>query len=153
MRRRAARAKAAALSAALGALFAAGAGPAAAADGGPDCTAAELPAAALNACLAEAVKRSDRDMEAAVATALAAIAARPGIFDTQRARWRNALTDSQNDWLRFRNSECQNVAPFEGQTGGGVLKNRVAAFEAKLVCTIRLNGARIADLAARYPAP
>jgi hypothetical protein len=76
------------------------------------------------------------------------------VFDTQRARWRNSLADSQGLWLRWRNAECQEVAPFEGQaTSTNALKNRVAAFDAKLVCTIRANTARAADLSARYSAP
>jgi uncharacterized protein YecT (DUF1311 family) len=118
------------------------------------CDPAALKGPALTACLTEAVKQSERNLQAAVDSAIASIGTRPGVFDSQRARWKNALTDSQADWLRFRNAECQDVAPFEGQAGStSAVKNRVAAFEAKLICTVRLNGERIADLASRYPSP
>jgi len=83
---------------------------------------------------------------------LASIATRKGVYDTQRARWKNSLTASQEAWERFRNDECQNVAPFEGQAlSVSALRNRVAAFEAKLICTIEMNAARAADLTRRYP--
>ncbi|MDQ0471105.1 lysozyme inhibitor LprI family protein [Labrys wisconsinensis] len=118
------------------------------------CDPEALKGPALTNCLTEAVKQSERSLQAAVDAALASIGTRSGVFDSQRARWKNALSDSQADWLRFRNAECQDVAPFEGQAGStSALKNRVAAFEAKLICTVRLNGERIADLAARYPSP
>ena len=74
------------------------------------------------------------------------------MFDAQRARWRNSLAESQDIWLRLRNAECQNVAPFEGQAAStSVVRNRMAAFEAKLACSVRMNESRAADLSTRYP--
>ena len=117
------------------------------------CDTASLAGPPLTQCLSAEEKASSEKVEAAFQTALRSIATREGVFDAQRARWRNSLTESQELWLRLRNSECQNVAPFEGQAASaGVIKNRVAAFEAKLVCSSRMNESRAADLASRYPA-
>jgi uncharacterized protein YecT (DUF1311 family) len=116
------------------------------------CDPAIVKGPALTQCLTEAEKTSSADLETTVQAVLASIATRKGVFDTQRARWKNSLTISQEAWVRFRNDECQNVAPFEGQAlSTSALRNRVAAFEAKLICTIEMNTARAADLARRYP--
>jgi uncharacterized protein YecT (DUF1311 family) len=118
------------------------------------CDPATLHGPALSDCLTAADKRSADALQATFQAALGAIATRAGVFDAQRARWKNSLTESQEFWLRFRNAECQNVAPFEGQTATlNVARNRMAAYEAKLVCSTRLNEARRADLATRYGEP
>jgi uncharacterized protein YecT (DUF1311 family) len=46
--------------------------------------------------------------------------------------------------VRFRNQECQAVAPYEG---GG---NRIGAFEERLACLIDKNVMRVRELEARY---
>jgi len=116
------------------------------------CDEATLKGPALTQCLTQAEKQSGSDLDARFQAALATIATRKGVFDTQRTRWKNSLTASQEAWVRFRNDECQNVAPFEGQSvTTSALRNRVAAFEAKLICTVEMNTARSADLARRYP--
>jgi uncharacterized protein YecT (DUF1311 family) len=118
------------------------------------CDPAKLQGGELAQCLAQADRASASALDAAYKAALDSIATRPGVFDAQRARWRNSLTESQEIWLHFRNVECQNVAPFEGQASTvNVSKNRVSIYEAKTQCTIRMNEARAADLAARYPKP
>jgi len=115
------------------------------------CDPAVLQGPAFTQCLTTAEKRSTDQLSAVVAAALGSIATRKGIYDSQRGRWRNSLTASQNSWIRFRNDECQNVAPFEGQSGSsGVLQARTAAFDAKMICAITMNSARAADLARRY---
>lgn len=117
------------------------------------CDGAALAGQALTQCLSGEEAASSAKVEATYKAALQSIATRPGVFDTQRARWRNSLTESHGLWLRLRASECQNVAPFEGQAASAsVLRNRAAAFDAKLACTIRMNEARAGDLASRYPA-
>jgi uncharacterized protein YecT (DUF1311 family) len=127
---------------------------AALADPEAPCDAATMAGPAFTKCLTAAERRSNDALEAAFKNALASIATRPGVFDAQRPRWKNSLAESQEIWLRFRNEECQNVAPFEGQaTAASVVRNRMAAFEAKLTCTVRMNEARAADLNGRYPAP
>ena len=116
------------------------------------CDSETLKGPELTACLTSAQKQSTEVLKLRIEGALASIATRPGVFDTQRARWKNSLTISQEEWVRFRNDECQNVAPFEGQSvSTSALRNRVAAFEAKLICDIEMNTARSADLARRYP--
>jgi len=120
----------------------------------PGCDPEALKGPAYTQCLNDAADKSETALKTEFDAAMASIATRQGVFDSQRALWRNSLSDSENLWVRLRNFECQNVAPFEGQTAGNnALKNRVAAFDAKLQCTIRMNMARGADLAHRYPAP
>ena len=117
------------------------------------CDPAVLQGNAYSQCLTEAERKSSEALGKTIAAAVNSIATRPGVFDTQRSRWRNNLIQTQEQWLRFRNAECQEVAPFEGQAASiNVSKNRTAAFEAKTICTIRTNEARAADIAARYPA-
>ena len=117
------------------------------------CDPETLKGPAFTQCLTEAEKQSNADLAIHVQGVLASIGTRKGVYDTQRARWKNSLTASQEAWERFRNDECQNVAPFEGQAlSVSALRNRVAAFEAKLICTIEMNSARAADLTRRYPA-
>ena len=116
------------------------------------CDTDALKGPAFTKCLTDADQLSTATLAQRVEKALASIATRKGVFDTQRARWKNSLTISQEAWVRFRNDECQNVAPFEGQSlSTSALRNRVAAFEAKLMCSIEMNTARAADLARRYP--
>ena len=76
------------------------------------CDPAALHGPDLTRCLTEAAKESEAALGAAIEAALASIRTREGVFDTQRARWRNSLADSQGLWLRWRNAECQEVAPF-----------------------------------------
>jgi len=118
------------------------------------CDQAVLQGNAFSQCLIEAERKSSEALGRTVAAAIDSLATRRGVFDTQRSRWRNTLTQTQEQWLRFRNAECQEVAPFEGQAASfNVTKNRTAAFEAKTICTIRMNESRAGDIAARYPAP
>jgi uncharacterized protein YecT (DUF1311 family) len=116
------------------------------------CDPAALAGPSLTQCLTAEEKASSAKVQAAYQAAVASIATRPGVFDAQRARWRNSLAESHDIWLRLRNAECQNVAPFEGQAAStSVVRNRMAAFEAKLACAVRMNETRAADLSARYP--
>jgi uncharacterized protein YecT (DUF1311 family) len=116
------------------------------------CDPTALAGPSLTQCLAAEEKASSDKVQAAYKAAVASIATRPGVFDAQRARWRNSLAESHDLWLRLRNAECQNVAPFEGQAAStSVVRNRMAAFEAKLACAIRMNDMRAADLSSRYP--
>lgn len=116
------------------------------------CDPTGLQGQAFTSCLSAAEKTSGQALDEAMQNAFKSIETQSGVYDTQRIRWRNQLAESQADWVRFRNSECQNVAPFEGQAAStSVLRNRVAAFEAKMICTIRMNTARTIDLSSRYP--
>jgi uncharacterized protein YecT (DUF1311 family) len=118
------------------------------------CDPATMTGGTFAQCLTAADKKSAEELDAAMANAMASIATRSGVFEAQRPRWKHSLADSQEIWLRFRNGECQEVAPFEGQAAvTNALRNRMAAFEARLTCSVRMNRARAADLLARYPPP
>jgi uncharacterized protein YecT (DUF1311 family) len=155
MRRVAAALPAATIAAILAATLAAG--PATAQDRPPEaggCDRGELTGGRLAQCLIAAERRSSDALDAAFKAAVGSIATRAGVYDTQRARWRNSLTESQDLWLHLRNTECQDVAPFEGQAAAANgLRGRASIFEAKTMCSIRMNEARTADIQARYPSP
>ncbi len=97
-------------------------------------------------CLRKAQESSERSLLDAMSAAAAAIDKSAGTVATQRARWKRSLEDAQSQWLRFRNIECQDVAPFE-------VSNRNRLFEERGACIVDKNVARIEDLRRRYPAP
>lgn len=107
------------------------------------CDAARIGGRELAECLRTAADRADKDLGAAVATAIKAIAARQGLMSSQKARWRRSLNDAQAQWAVWRDSECQDVAPFEsgvdGKTG-----------DPRLRCIIDYDAERVLSLNARY---
>ena len=128
-----------ALSALLPAMAAAETRPAHAA-----CDRQKLAGRAFIECLETALRRSDQAVLDAVARARAKINARNDLVPTQRTRWKNTLEEAQGLFVRFRNFDCQNVAPYEGSGG------RIGAFEERLACLIDKNTFRLRDLDARY---
>jgi uncharacterized protein YecT (DUF1311 family) len=97
----------------------------------------------------ECIRRAQEDSERALRDRLLAI---NGLIDQakdaappQRLRWKKALEESQNMWLRFRNAECQDMTPFEATN-----KNRIA--EEQRICAMEHNARRMDELARRYPA-
>src|SRR5271157_2177616 len=78
------------------------------------CDTAKLGARDLAECLRAAADKVDRDLHEAVEGALKSIDARQGILSSQKARWRRSLAEAQALWVGWRDSECQDVAPFEG---------------------------------------
>lgn len=164
-------------------LFSASAARAQAFEGGaPPCDPA-LPAVARGECLKARVDASERALAAERARIDAAIEAAPGLFPPQRVRWRRALDDTQGMWVRLRNAECQEVAPFEealARPGGappsgepdrappadaapatGPLRREAVPlgprrgdlYLARLICLAERNAARLAELRRRYPEP
>lgn len=114
----------------------------------------DLPRAEYASCLVEAEKLSSAELASYVEALVESIATRPGVFDTQRARWQRSLREAQSSWLRLRNQECQELAPFELQSGAKtVIQRRAETFTDRLACILRANEARKADLAERYPNP
>ncbi|MGO9420921.1 lysozyme inhibitor LprI family protein [Roseiarcus sp.] len=108
------------------------------------CDTAKLGARDLADCLRAAADKADRDLHAAVDAALKAIDTRQGLMSSQKARWRRSLSESQSLWVGWRDSECQDVAPFEaGMTAKGG--------DPRLGCIIDADAARIDSLKARYP--
>jgi uncharacterized protein YecT (DUF1311 family) len=108
------------------------------------CDREKLPGRGYIECLEAALLASDRDLSAANNRAQAAVEARTDLAVTQRTRWKNVLEEAQGQFIRFRNFDCQNVAPYEGSGG------RIGAFNERLVCLIEKNRARAQELLRRY---
>ena len=108
------------------------------------CDATKLAARDLAECLRAAADKSDRDLQAAVDAAQKSIDARQGLMSSQKARWRRSLSEAQALWMGWRDSECQDVAPFEG---GMAAKGG----DPRLSCIIDADAQRIVSLKARYP--
>lgn len=108
------------------------------------CDRQKLAGRAFIECLEAALRRSDQAVLDAVARAQAKIEARSDLVPTQRTRWKNTLEEAHGLFVRFRNFDCQNVAPYEGSGG------RIGAFEERLACLIDKNTFRLRDLDARY---
>ena len=108
------------------------------------CDSKKIGARELAECLRTAADRADKDLTASVEAAVKTIETRPGLLSSQKARWKRSLTDSQAQWISWRDSECQDVAPFEAGMGakGG---------DPRLACIIDQDAHRISDLKTRYP--
>jgi uncharacterized protein YecT (DUF1311 family) len=66
------------------------------------------------------------------------------LLSPQKTRWRRSLGDAQSQWVAWRDSECQDVAPFESGMDA-------KAGDPRLRCIIDYDAQRIASLKARYP--
>jgi uncharacterized protein YecT (DUF1311 family) len=108
------------------------------------CDATKIGARELADCLRTNADRADRELAAAVEAAIKSIDARQGLLSSQKARWRRSLNDAEAQWVAWRDSECQDVAPFE--TGMGAKGG-----DPRLSCIIDYNAQRVASLKARYP--
>ena len=108
------------------------------------CDRGKLPGRGFIECLEAALGNSDRALADASVHALARIEARADLANTQRMRWKNVLEEAQGQFIRFRNFDCQNVAPYEGASG------RIGAFEERLACLVEKNLARTQGLLRRY---
>ena len=108
------------------------------------CDANKIGARELADCLRIAADKSDKELMATVEAAIKSIDARTHMLSTQKSRWRRSLNDAESQWISWRDSECQDVAPFEGGMGakGG---------DPRLSCIIDQNARRVADIRARYP--
>src|SRR5690606_29499255 len=81
------------------------------------CDREKLPGRGYIECLESALRDSDRALTEAVARVQARIDLRSDLAVTQRTRWKNVLEEAQGQFIRFRNFDCQNVAPYEGPGG------------------------------------
>lgn len=98
----------------------------------------------LAGCLRAGAERADSELMAVVDAAVKSIDARPGMLSSQKARWRRSLKDSEAQWIGWRDSECQDVAPFEaGMSAKGA--------DPRLSCIIDYDAQRAANLKERYP--
>ena len=95
-------------------------------------------------CLETALRESDQAVTDAVGRARERVETRSDLAPTQRTRWKNVLDEAHGLFVRFRNFECQNVAPYEGGSG------RIGAFEERLACFLDKNIARAHEIKARY---
>ena len=79
-----------------------------------------------------------------VDAALKSVDARAGVLNAQKSRWKRSLSEAEDQWVNWRDVECQDVAPFEaGMSAKGG--------DPRLACIIDRDSARVADLKARYP--
>ena len=108
------------------------------------CDANKIGARELADCLRIAADKADKELVATVEAAIKSIDARTHMLSTQKSRWRRSLNDAEAQWIGWRDSECQDVAPFE--TGMGAKGG-----DPRLACIIDQNARRIADIKARYP--
>ena len=108
------------------------------------CDAKKIGARDLADCLRSGADRANRELEETVGAAIKSIESRPGVLSSQKSRWRRSLGDAQAQWASWRDSECQDVAPFEaGMTAKGG--------DPRLSCIIDYDAQRVASLKARYP--
>jgi uncharacterized protein YecT (DUF1311 family) len=108
------------------------------------CDAKKIGARELAECLRASADRADRDLAASVDAAIKSIDGRAGVLSSQKARWKRSLNDAEAQWIGWRDSECQDVAPFEaGMSAKGG--------DPRLACIIDHDAQRIADLKSRYP--
>lgn len=108
------------------------------------CDATKIGARDLAECLRAGADRADRELTATVEAAIKSVDTRQGLLSSQKARWRRSLNDAQAQWASWRDTECQDVAPFEaGMTAKGG--------DPRLSCIIDYDAARVASLKARYP--
>jgi uncharacterized protein YecT (DUF1311 family) len=108
------------------------------------CDAAKIGARELAECLRSNADRADKELAAAIDVAIKSIDAREGLLSSQKARWRRSLSDAQAQWVAWRDSECQDVAPFESGMD-------VKGGDPRLRCIIDYDAERVSSLKARYP--
>jgi len=108
------------------------------------CDAAKIGARDLAECLRTGADKSDRELAKAVEAAIKSIDSRQGLLSSQKARWRRSLDDAQAQWVAWRDSECQDVAPFESVMDA-------KAGDPRLRCIIDYDAGRVSSLRARYP--
>ncbi|MGA2045316.1 MAG: lysozyme inhibitor LprI family protein [Roseiarcus sp.] len=108
------------------------------------CDSKKIGARELADCLRAAADRSEKELTAVVDAAGKSIDTRIGLLSAQRARWKRSLNESQAQWIGWRDTDCQDVAPFEaGMSAKGG--------DPRLACIIDRDTERIAEMKARYP--
>ena len=108
------------------------------------CDSKKIGARELADCLRTAADRSEKDLAAVVEAAAKSIDAKVGLLSNQKARWKRSLNETEAQWLGWRDTDCQDVAPFEaGMSAKGG--------DPRLACIIDHNTQRIAEMKARYP--
>lgn len=108
------------------------------------CDSTKIGARELADCLRAAADHLEKDLAATFDAAAKSIDAKVGLLSAQKNRWKRSLNESQAQWLGWRETDCQDVAPFEAgmNAKGG---------DPRLACIIDRDTQRIADIKARYP--
>jgi uncharacterized protein YecT (DUF1311 family) len=108
------------------------------------CDAAKIGARELAECLRTNADKSERQLAGVVEAAIKSIDTRQGLMSSQKGRWRRSFADAQAQWVAWRDSECQDVAPFEAGMDA-------KSGDPRLRCIIDYDAERISNLKARYP--
>ena len=108
------------------------------------CDSKKIGARELADCLRAAADRSEKDLAAVIEAAAKSVDTKVGLLSNQKARWKRSLNESQAQWLGWRDTDCQDVAPFEaGMSAKGG--------DPRLACIIDHNAQRIDEMKSRYP--
>jgi uncharacterized protein YecT (DUF1311 family) len=108
------------------------------------CDSKKIGARELADCLRAAADRSEKDLAAVFEAAAKSIDTRVGLLSAQKGRWKRSLNESEAQWLGWRDTDCQDVAPFEaGMSAKGG--------DPRLACIIDHDAQRIAEMKSRYP--
>ena len=108
------------------------------------CDAKKIGARELADCLRLAADHSDKDLAATIDAAVKSLESRQGMMSAQKARWKRSLNESEAQWIGWRDTECQDVAPFEAGLGA-------KGADPRLACIIDHNAQRSEEIKARYP--
>jgi len=108
------------------------------------CDSKKIGAKELADCLRAAAERSDKELAATIDAAIKTLEARQGLLSAQKARWKRSLNESQAQWIGWRDTECQDVAPFEAGLGA-------KGADPRLACIIDHNAQRAEEIKTRYP--
>ncbi len=108
------------------------------------CDSKKIGARELADCLRTAADRSEKELASAIEAAVKSIDGRVGLLSAQKSRWKRSLNESEAQWVGWRDTDCQDVAPFEAGMGakGG---------DPRLACIIDHNAQRIEEMKSRYP--
>ncbi len=108
------------------------------------CDSKKIGARELADCLRSAADRSEKELAAVIDGAAKSVDSRVGLLSNQKARWKRSLNESEAQWLGWRDTDCQDVAPFEaGMSAKGG--------DPRLSCIIDHNAQRIEEMKSRYP--
>jgi uncharacterized protein YecT (DUF1311 family) len=108
------------------------------------CDAKKIGAKELADCLRVAADHSDKELAATIDAAIKTLEARQGLLSAQKARWKRSLNESQALWINWRDTECQDVAPFEAGLGA-------KGADPRLACIIDHDAQRSEEIKGRYP--
>ena len=109
-----------------------------------ECDPARIGARELADCLRAAADKSDKELAARDRQRRQVDRRAAGLLNGQKSRWKRSLNESEGQWLGWRDTDCQDVAPFEAgmNAKGG---------DPRLACIIDRNAQRMEEIKSRYP--